>query len=222
MARRRSSGTGGTSTRTRRSRRISIKVEAWTTTATGPGSERNAQHYLGLGYHVVSSPSDTLYVTPGLRLLPNPKYLYEEWEPIEHPRLAGYLISVWADNAITEPDSAFDAQLRRPREAMADRVWGGPRRGGVADLFARADAVGSPPGVPGNILPGTLSGTPYGTSPAWGDLPNTYDKVFDGDPSTFFDFAEPSGGYAGIDPAPGEPRRSAPSGTSRATGRAAG
>jgi len=178
---------------------LTIKVEAWTTTATGPGSERNAQHYLGLGYQVVSSPSDTLYVTPGLRLLPNPTYLYEEWEPIEHPRLAGYLISVWADNAITEPDSAFDAQLRRPREAMADRVWGGPRRGGVADLFARADAIGSPPGVPSNILPGTLYGTPYGTSPAWGNLPNTYDKVFDGDPSTFFDFAEPSGGYAGID-----------------------
>jgi hypothetical protein len=174
-------------------------VEAWTTTATGPGSERNAQHYLGLGYQVVSSPSDTLYVTPGLRLLPDPRYLYEEWEPLEHPRLSGYLISVWADEAITQPDSAFDAQLRRPREAMADRVWGGPRQGGVADLFARADAVGSPPGVPANTLPGTLSGTPYGTSPAWGNLPNTYDKVFDGDPSTFFDFAEPNGGYAGID-----------------------
>ena len=82
---------------------------------------------------------------------------------------------------------------------MADRVWGGPRRGTVADLFARADAIGTPPGVPGHALPGTLTGTPYGTSPAWGDLPNTYDKVFDGDPSTFFDFAEPSGGYAGID-----------------------
>ena len=66
-------------------------------------------------------------------------------------------------------------------------------------MFARADAIGAPPGVPGHALPGTLTGTPYGTSPAWGDLPNTYDKVFDGDPSTFFDFAEPSGGYAGID-----------------------
>jgi hypothetical protein len=53
--------------------------------------------------------------------------------------------------------------------------------------------------VPERALPGTLTGTPYGTSPAWGELPNTYDKVFDGDPSTFFDFAEPSGGYTGID-----------------------
>ena len=165
-----------------------------------PGSRSTApQHYLDLGYEVVASPSDKLYVTPGLRLLPNPKFLYEEWEPLEHPRLDGYLISVWADDAITQPDSSFDTHLRRPREAMADRVWGGPRRGTVADLFARADAIGSPPGVPEHALPGTLTGTPYGTSPAWGDLPNTYDKVFDGDPSTFFDFAEPSGGYTGID-----------------------
>ena len=109
------------------------------------------------------------------------------------------MISVWADDAIAHPDSSFDTHLRRPREAMADRVWGGPRRGTVADLFARADAIGSPPRVPEHALPGTLTGTPYGTSPAWGNLPNTYDKVFDGDPSTFFDFAEPSGGYAGID-----------------------
>ena len=177
----------------------SIKVEAWTTEATGPGQEHSAQHYLDLGYEVVASPSDTLYVTPGLRLLPNPKYIYEVWEPLEHPRFHGYLISVWADDAITQPDSSFDTHLRRPREAMADRVWGGPRRGTVADLFARADAIGTPPRVPAHALPGTLSGTPYGTSPAWGDLPNTYDKVFDGDPSTFFDFAEPNGGYTGID-----------------------
>jgi hypothetical protein len=176
-----------------------IKVEPWTTAATGSGQANSLQHYLDLGYEAVSSPSDLLYVTPGSRLLPNPRFLYEEWEPLEHPRLDGYQISVWADDALTQPDSSFDTYLRRPREAMADRIWGGPRAGTVADLFARADAVGSPPGVPEHALPGTLTGTPYGTSPAWGDLPNTYDKAFDGDPSTFFDFAEPSGGYTGID-----------------------
>ena len=66
-----------------------IKVEAWTTEGTAGVTDRpvDPQHYLDLGYEVVASPSDTLYVTPGLRLLPNPKYLYEEWEPLEHPRL---------------------------------------------------------------------------------------------------------------------------------------
>jgi len=176
-----------------------IKVEAWTTAATGGGEDHSAQRYLDQGYEVVASPSDTLYVTPGSVLLPDSRFLYEEWAPLEHPRLSGYQISVWADNAITQPDSAFDTYLRRPREAMADRVWGGPRRGTVADFFARADAIGVPPGVPEYALPGTLTGTPYGTSPAWGDLPNTYDKAFDGDPATFFDYAEPSGGYTGID-----------------------
>lgn len=178
-----------------------IKVETWTAEDDGghgpPGFD--PQHYIDLGYDVVASPSDKLYVTPGLVLLPNPRFLYEEWEPLQHPRLDGYLISVWADQAIDQPDSAFDTHLRRPREAMADRVWGGPRRGTVADLFARADAIGSPPGVPEHRLPGTLAGRPYGTSPAWGNLPNTFDKAFDGDPSTFFDFAEPNGGYTGID-----------------------
>jgi hypothetical protein len=176
-----------------------IKVEVWTTPATGGGGEFGPQHYLDLGYDVVASPSDTLYVTPGTRLLPDPKFLYEEWAPQEDPHLWGYQISVWADNAITETDSAFDDYLRRPREAMADRVWGGPRRGTVADLFERADAIGTPPGVPEYTLPGTLTGTPYGTSPAWGNLPNTFDKAWDGDLATFFDYAEPSGGYTGID-----------------------
>ena len=179
-----------------------IKIETWTTEGTGGGHGPpgyDPQHYLDQGYEVVASPSDKLYVTPGLGLLPDPRFLFEEWEPLEHPRLDGYMISVWADGVITHPDSSFDTHLRRPREAMADRVWGGPRRGTVADLFARADAIGSPPRVPEHALPGTLTGTPYGTSPAWGDLPNTYDKAFDGDPSTFFDYAEPSGGYAGID-----------------------
>jgi hypothetical protein len=176
-----------------------IKVEVWTSPATGQNVDFGPQHYLDAGYEVVASPGDILYVTPGSRLLPDSRFLYEEWVPQEDPRLWGYQISVWADNAITQTESSFDAYLRRPREAMADRVWGGPRRGTVAALFARADAIGTPPGVPEYALPGTLTGTPYGTSPAWGNLPNTYDKAFDGDLATFFDFAEASGGYTGLD-----------------------
>ncbi|MFD7445386.1 family 20 glycosylhydrolase [Streptomyces sp. NPDC059909] len=108
-----------------------IKVEAWTTAAES-GADHSAQKYLDMGYEVVASPSDLLYVTPGFPLLPDAKSLYEEWEPMEHPRLAGYQISVWSDNAISRPDSYFDAHLRRPREVLADRTWGRPptRHGG--------------------------------------------------------------------------------------------
>jgi Glycosyl hydrolase family 20, catalytic domain/Glycosyl hydrolase family 20, domain 2/NPCBM-associated, NEW3 domain of alpha-galactosidase len=175
-----------------------IKVETWTSPATGQNEDFGPQRYLNLGYDVVASPGDILYVTPGSRLLPDSRFIYEEWVPLEDPRLWGYQISVWADNAITQTDSAFDAYLRRPREAMADRVWGGPRRGTVADLFARADAIGTPSNVPEYALPGTLTGTPYGASPAY-DAAYTFDKAFDGDLATFFDLLAPSGGYAGID-----------------------
>jgi hexosaminidase len=65
-----------------------IKVEAWTTSAE-TGEDHSAAHYLELGYDVVASPSDLLYVTPGFPLLPNPKSLYEEWEPLVHPHLLG-------------------------------------------------------------------------------------------------------------------------------------
>jgi hypothetical protein len=105
-----------------------IKVETWTTAATGGGYD--TQHYLDEGYDVVASPSDTLYVTPGSSLLPNPKFLYEQWQPIVNPHLDGYQISVWSDNRETAPDAYFDAYLRRPREVVADRLWGGPNGAG--------------------------------------------------------------------------------------------
>jgi hypothetical protein len=175
-----------------------IKIEAWTTGAE-TGADHSAQKYLADGYEVVASPSDTHYVTPGFPLLPDPKFLYEQWEPLEHPRLAGYQISVWSDNALTRPDSYFDAYLRRPREVLADRLWGGRRQGGVADFFDRADAIGTPPGVSGYTLPGTLGGTPYGTGPAWDNSSSTFEKAFDRDPVTNFLYAQPSGGRTGID-----------------------
>jgi hypothetical protein len=112
--------------------------------------------------------------------------------------LAGYQISVWSDNAQTRPDSYFDAYLRRPREVLADRLWGGPRQGTVTDFFARADAVGTPPTVPDYTLPGTRYGTPYGTSPGY-EPTSTFDKAFDGDPITYFLYAQPNDGFTGID-----------------------
>lgn len=44
-----------------------------------------------------------------------------------------------------------------------------------------------------------VTGNAFGTSPAWGGSTSTFDKVFDGDVSTYFDYASGSGGYAGLD-----------------------
>jgi hypothetical protein len=106
---------------------------------------------------------------------------------------------VWSDNATTRPDSYFDAYLRRPREVLADRLWGGPRHGDVTEFFDRADAIGTPPGVAEYTLPGTLTGTPYGTGPAWDNSSSTFEKAFDRDPDSDVLYAEPNGGYTGID-----------------------
>ena len=44
-----------------------------------------------------------------------------------------------------------------------------------------------------------LSGTPFGNGPAWGGGNSTFDKAFDGDVNTFFDYAYPHFGFTGID-----------------------
>jgi len=44
-----------------------------------------------------------------------------------------------------------------------------------------------------------LTGTAFGTSPAYLNGTSTFDKAFDGDISTFFDYAQANGGYAGLD-----------------------
>ncbi|SMC29419.1 YD repeat-containing protein, partial [Clostridium acidisoli DSM 12555] len=46
--------------------------------------------------------------------------------------------------------------------------------------------------------PVELSGTAFGTSPAFSSN-STYDKAFDGDTNTYFDYSSGSGGYTGID-----------------------
>ena len=45
-----------------------------------------------------------------------------------------------------------------------------------------------------------LTGTLFGTGPSWSNNPNTtFDKAFDGDVNTFFDYAYPHFGFTGID-----------------------
>ena len=47
-----------------------------------------------------------------------------------------------------------------------------------------------------------LTGTPFGTSPPWAPG-SEYDKAFDGNTSTFFDYSQSGGGFTGIDLGPG-------------------
>ena len=178
-----------------------IIIDAWT------GS---ADAYLSAGYDTVSSPDNLLYVTPeappGGSIEPDDQYLYQSWVPPADPHLEGFEISRWSDNAVGQPDSYFDWFASRPETVLAARAWGGPRAASVFAFEDQADRVGAAPGIPGNGPPGAvqLTGTPYGTSPAWGGTGNTFDKAFDGDVSTFFDYSQADGGYTGIDLGPGK------------------
>ena len=158
--------------------------------------------YLKAGYDTVSSPGNLLYVTPegppGGSLQPDDPALYQQWTPETDAHLLGYEVSRWSDNAVDEPDAYFEWFARRPEQVVADRIWGGPRAfPSVYDFEDAVDSVGDPPGIRsvGDIR---LTGTPYGTSPPWSP-PSTYDKAFDRDPGTFFDFSQGSGGYTGLD-----------------------
>lgn len=172
-----------------------ILIDAWT------GSP---DAYLSDGYDTVSSPDNLLYVTPtappGGALEPNDKNVYESWVPESDPHLQGYEISRWSDSALDQPDAYFDWFANRPEAVLAARTWGGPRASSVFAFEDEVDRLGTAPGVPQYGPPDAvqLTGTPYGSSPAY-DPSSTYDKAFDGDPSTFFDYSQADGGYTGID-----------------------
>lgn len=42
-----------------------------------------------------------------------------------------------------------------------------------------------------------LTGTAFGTSPAWNNGTDNYEKAFDGNTGTFFDYSQGNGGYTG-------------------------
>jgi hexosaminidase len=103
------------------------------------------------GYRVVASPMSTHYVTPGPPAgqggrMADARWLYERWDPGRYPGIDGYQLCVWADHAVAQPDGYFEGHLRRPLEAMLDRLWGGARRAGADDFFAAADALPPPAG----------------------------------------------------------------------------
>lgn len=177
-----------------------IIIDAWTGTANS---------YLSAGYDTVSSPANLLYVTPGAppggSIEPDDQYLYQSWVPPTDPHLQGFEISRWSDNALEQPDAYFDWFANRPETVLAARAWGGPRAASVFAFEDQADRIGTAPGIPEYGPPGAvkLTGTPYGTSPAF-DPNSTFDKAFDGDVGTYFDYSQPNGGYTGIDLGPGK------------------
>ena len=95
-----------------------IIVNAWV--AAG-----DSRVFLDAGYPVLHTAEDTLCLTPTLDLFPNEVYLYNEWNLSDHPSSIGYKICVWADQAEGQPDSFFEAHLRRPRAILAERMWNG-------------------------------------------------------------------------------------------------
>lgn len=172
-----------------------IIIDAWTGTPDA---------YLDAGYDTVSSPDNELYVTPGgapgTAGTPDAA-LYQSWTPETNRHLLGYEVSRWSDNAETMPDSYFDSFAERTQEIVADRIWGAPQAYATQYAFEDAvDRIGTAPGVPeyGDPQAVLLQGTPYGTSPPY-EPGNGYANVFDGDPTTFFDYSQADGGYAGID-----------------------
>lgn len=138
----------GTSPRTTSPSRDMVIV-AWS------DSEEEIDWFLHSGYRVISSPFDSLYITPlgfpgyagddRRSRVADPRWLYERWEPRRHPLLLGYQYCVWADHAADVDDQYFEWYSVRARQVLADRLWGGPRRGSVDEFLDVVDAAGQSP-----------------------------------------------------------------------------
>ncbi|GGI45857.1 hypothetical protein GCM10008018_14220 [Paenibacillus marchantiophytorum] len=126
------------------------------------------------GYKVYAAPGDVLYVTPGKSLVPDTTYLYESWNPAVHANIIGYFMPIWSDywdqvktpdgrigyesgssfkgNEVGDgeyviPESNFENAARKPRQAMSERLWGGPRSASASDFFNRVSLIGDEPSV---------------------------------------------------------------------------
>lgn len=67
------------------------------------------------------------------------------------------------------------------------------------DHTGASKSIDIPVNITIELVCSKMTGTPFGTSPAWGGGTSTFDKVFDGDLNTFFDYANANGGYCGLD-----------------------
>ncbi|MFE3450767.1 family 20 glycosylhydrolase [Nonomuraea sp. NPDC059194] len=116
------------------------------------------------GYQVVATPESLLYVSPGFGQRPGQygyvdvRKVYEDYAFPGPDGVRGYKVARWSDKAEEQSPEWFDFYARRPLQVLAERTWGGPGSGSVWEFFARADAVGSPPGSAG----GNLTAVPTG------------------------------------------------------------
>lgn len=113
-----------------------------------------------LGYPTVGTDENSLYVSPGYGVAPG-QYGYMPAETVYQtqafPRganIEGYKISRWSDKAENQPPEWFDFFAHRPRQVLAERVWGGPRSADAEHFYARADRIGDAP-------PNTLTAIPW-------------------------------------------------------------
>lgn len=146
-------------------------ITVWSDEAS---SSKQAIDFARDGYKVYASPGDVLYVTAGKGLLPKTTSLYETWAPAVHANVMGYFLSIWSDywNLVKTPDgrtgyesgnamngsevgdgeyiipeSNFEDASRKPRQALSERMWGGPRSASVAEFFNRVSLIGDAPSV---------------------------------------------------------------------------
>lgn len=146
-------------------------ITVWSDEAS---SSKQAIDFARDGYKVYASPGDVLYVTAGKGLLPKNTSLYETWTPAVHANVMGYFLSIWTDywNLVKAPDgrigyesgnafngsevgdgeyiipeSNFEDASRKPRQALSERMWGGPRSASVAEFFNRVNLIGDAPSV---------------------------------------------------------------------------
>jgi hexosaminidase len=106
---------------------------------------------VALGYRVVGTPENTLYVSAGFGQkigdygYVDIKNVYENFAFVHSDLVLGYRISRWSDQAEQQSPEWFDFFARRPLQVLAERLWGGPRLSSVWQFLGRADAIGDPP-----------------------------------------------------------------------------
>ncbi|WP_266158608.1 beta-N-acetylhexosaminidase [Dyella silvatica] len=100
------------------------------------------------GYRVIGTDDGVFYECPGLRK-PHPgDYCYADPGRIydyaygQHALLQGYKYSRWNDGAQQMSINFLDQRAQAPRQAFADRVWGGPKYASVNLLLQSAKRIG--------------------------------------------------------------------------------